>query len=117
LQAGAAGQIYYIENVNPVFAPQASGLPEEKSTLHQYDLNKRKDDVFLSGVSGYIISFDKKKLLYNSRTTYAIVGTAAKPQQPGQGRLNVDAIEMHIDPRAEWTQIFNEAWRINRDYF
>jgi hypothetical protein len=22
-----------------------------------------------------------------------------------------------IDPRAEWTQIFNEAWRINRDYF
>ena len=24
---------------------------------------------------------------------------------------------MKIDPRAEWAQIFNEAWRINRDYF
>jgi tricorn protease len=24
---------------------------------------------------------------------------------------------VRIDPRAEWTQIFNEAWRINRDYF
>ena len=24
---------------------------------------------------------------------------------------------MKVDPRAEWTQIFNEAWRINRDYF
>ena len=26
-------------------------------------------------------------------------------------------IEVKIDPRAEWTQIFDEAWRINRDYF
>ena len=117
LQAGSAGQIYYIENVTPQPAPQASGPPEEKSTLHQYDLNKRKDEVFLTGVSNYIVSFDKKKLLYNSRFTYSIVGTAAKPQPGPQARLNVDAIEVHIDPRAEWTQIFNEAWRINRDYF
>jgi tricorn protease len=117
LQAGSAGQFYYIENVNPVFAPQASGPPEEKSTLHQYDLNKRKDEVFLSGVSGYIVSFDKKKLLYGSRAgSFNIIGTATKPQ-PGQGRLNVDAIEVHIDPPAEWAQIFNEAWRINRDFF
>ena len=26
-------------------------------------------------------------------------------------------IEVRIDPRAEWKQIFDEAWRINRDYF
>jgi tricorn protease len=117
LQAGVPGQIYYIENVTPQPAPQASGPTEEKSTLHQYDLNKRKDEVFLTGVSDYIVSFDKKKLLYKSRLTYAIVGTAAKPQPGPQGRLNVDAIEVHIDPRAEWNQIFNEAWRINRDYF
>ncbi|HEU4925966.1 MAG TPA: hypothetical protein VFT24_02890 [Vicinamibacterales bacterium] len=24
---------------------------------------------------------------------------------------------MRVDPRAEWKQIFDEAWRINRDYF
>ncbi len=28
-----------------------------------------------------------------------------------------DAIEVRIEPLAEWTQIFHEAWRINRDYF
>jgi tricorn protease len=32
-------------------------------------------------------------------------------------KLNVDDIEVKIDPRAEWDQMFNEAWRINRDYF
>ncbi|MCK7482686.1 MAG: hypothetical protein M0C28_40370 [Candidatus Moduliflexus flocculans] len=30
---------------------------------------------------------------------------------------NVDAVEVRVDPRAEWPQIFDEAWRINRDYF
>ena len=24
---------------------------------------------------------------------------------------------MHVDPRAEWKQIFDEAWRINRDVY
>jgi tricorn protease len=32
-------------------------------------------------------------------------------------RLNLDAIEIKIVPEIEWPQIFNEAWRINRDFF
>ncbi len=39
-----------------------------------------------------------------------------KPE-PGKGKLKVDAIEVRIEPRAEWAQILHEAWRINRDYF
>src|SRR5207248_4079437 len=35
----------------------------------------------------------------------------------GDQRLNLDAVEVRIDPRAEWRQIFEEAWRINRDFF
>ena len=30
---------------------------------------------------------------------------------------DVDAMDVRVDPQAEWPQIFNEAWRINRDYF
>ena len=29
----------------------------------------------------------------------------------------MDAIQVKIDPKAEWPQIFDEAWRVNRDYF
>jgi len=43
---------------------------------------------------------------------------AAGPRiTPGAGRIATADIEVRIDPRAEWTQIFNEAWRVNRDYF
>src|SRR5205814_9076212 len=34
----------------------------------------------------------------------------------GGGKLNLDAIEVRVDPRAEWKQILHEAWRINRDF-
>jgi len=84
--------------------------------LHQYDLNKRKDDAFIPGVSDYAVSADKKKILVRSNAPWSIVAVTPKPQ-PGAGKINVDDIEVRIDPRAEWTQIFNEAWRINRDYF
>lgn len=113
LQAGTAGQFYYLESPeddNPV-----PGGPE-RSVLHQYDLNKRKDDSFINGVSDYIVSADKKKILYRSNANWSIVAVTPKPQ-PGTGRVNVDDIEVRIDPRAEWNQIFNEAWRINRDFF
>jgi tricorn protease len=46
--------------------------------------------------------------------------TAPAPSPAGEGsdgRLNLDAIEVKVDPRAEWKQIFDEAWRINRDLF
>ena len=35
----------------------------------------------------------------------------------GDGKINLDAIEVRVEPRAEWKQIFDEAWRINRDFF
>jgi tricorn protease len=112
LQAGAAGQIYYLAGPSETAFGPAAG----RSTLHQYDLNKRKDDAFLADVSNYWLSGDKKKLLYATRDSWGIVALAPKPQ-PGQGKINLDAIEVRIDPRAEWAQIFHEAWRINRDYF
>ncbi len=116
LQAGPAGQFYYIES--PADGGNPFGGGPEKSSLHQYDLNKRKDEVFIPGVRDYLVSADKKKVLYTGNNVWAIVAATLTPKpQPGQGKLNVDDIEVRIDPRAEWPQIFNEAWRVNRDYF
>lgn len=114
LQAGTAGQIYYLE-----FPPESRGFfgpAGERTTLHQYDIHKRKGEAFLTGVSNYLVSADKKKLLYQSRGSWGIVPTTGKVQ-PDQGKINTENIDVRIDPRAEWEQIFDEAWRINRDYF
>jgi tricorn protease len=55
------------------------------------------------------------KILVNSRRSWNIV--PAGKIAPGKGRLAVDRIQVRIIPREEWKQIFDETWRINRDYF
>ncbi len=118
LQAGKEGEIYYLE------APEGSRNPSAKETkLHRYDLDKRKDVTLMREVNYYLLSADNKKILYRFKDTWAIVlltdriKSGQEKIKPDQGKLNIDAIEVRIDPRAEWQQIFNEAWRINRDYF
>jgi tricorn protease len=113
LQAGPAGQIFYLKAV-PGGTPGPGAGPE----LHRYDLAKRKEDTLIGGVTAYQISTDNKKILLAQRDSMSIVAMPTADRiQPGQGRLNIEAVEVLVDPRAEWSQIFNEAWRLNRDYF
>ncbi len=111
LQAGNEGEIFYLE------APPGSRDTRAKETkLHKFNLEKRKDEVLLEGVNGFILSEDKKKILYVSGETWGIVAASEKAK-PGDGKIAVDSLEVRIDPLSEWEQMFREAWRINRDYF
>jgi tricorn protease len=68
------------------------------------------------GSTTYYVSADGKKLLYAPRDAWSIVPIATRINA-ADGRLPVATLEVRIDPHAEWAQIFDEAWRINRDYF
>jgi tricorn protease len=103
LSTGDPGQVYYEQRV------------DGRASLHHYDLSKRKDEVLIPQLNSYELSADNKKILYNIGPNF-FVSPVAKVNA-NEGRLAVADVEVKIDPRAEWTQIFNEAWRINRDYF
>jgi tricorn protease len=103
LQTGEAGQVYYLRNT------------DGRTALHHYNLTTRKDEVLVPNASGYIISGDGKKVLYAQGPNFFISPVAKV--QPNEGRVAVAEVDVRIDPRTEWAQIFDEAWRINRDYF
>ena len=44
-----------------------------------------------------------------------LVDADRNPPQPGSGRLNF-ALRMYLEPKEEFKQIFNEGWRLQRDY-
>jgi tricorn protease len=124
LQAGAAGQLFYLET------PEGRAAGMRGSTLKRFDLAKRKSEAVLPGVAAYELTPDGKKALVAAPPapptsplsvpapeSWSIVEVAGAPPTPGKGKLNLDAVEVRIDPRAEWAEIFAEAWRINRDYF
>jgi tricorn protease len=112
----AEGKLFYLENasklwIDPEAAPGAN-------TLHAYDTKARKSAVFLEKVRDFWVSADGKKLLYQAGEppVYAIV-SVDKPPKSEDGKLNLDEAELLVDPRAEWQQIYQEAYRIHRDYF
>jgi tricorn protease len=41
---------------------------------------------------------------------FAIVSATA-PVKPGEGALRLNDVEIHVDPLAEWKQMYHEVWR------
>jgi tricorn protease len=114
LQAGPAGTIFYAE-------PMGGGGPGGGLLrLQRYQLKERSATPFLEGIRSYSLSADRKKLLYSAPGgeggRWGIVPTD-RPGKVGDGPISVAALEMWVDPRAEWAQIFRESWRIQRDFF
>jgi tricorn protease len=103
LGVGSEGQLYYLKTA------------DEKTSLERFDLKTRKTDTFVPEADEYHVSFDGKKILYRAKIAWTI--TSSRKGESPDAKPNVDGIEVKIDPRAEWEQMFNETWRINRDYF
>jgi tricorn protease len=65
---------------------------------------------------GYVLSNDGKKLLLRRGGDFAIVD--AKPDAKfDENKLAMDRVELRIEPRREWRQMFTDGWRILRDWF
>jgi tricorn protease len=105
LQPGDAGQVFFLRTA------------DEKTALLRFDLKDRKAETVLPDLEDYAISADAKKLLYKTKESWAIVAASSKKIDATEGRLKMDAIEVRADPRAEWPEMFEDAWRINRDWF
>ena len=85
------------------------------ANLWKFDFKSRKSEPFLAGIDGFALSGDGKKLLYKSGESWFIVAAGGKPG-PGEGKLDLSSMTVRVDPRAEWEQMFHEAWRLNRDF-
>jgi tricorn protease len=124
LQAGSAGQVF--------FQRTADG----KTSVQRFDFKDRKTETIVPDADDYFVSFDGKKILFSQRgspqpgggprlASWSIVASSGKKGdmkegpdgRPSDGRLRLDAIQVRVDPRAEWPEIFDEVWRVNRDYF
>ena len=141
LQAGRGGTLFAIEApAGP--GPGGPGGPAGM-TVHRYDLRQRRSDVVTSGVRFFEISANGEKTLtaradrWNIQTLRPMppasgpgggpgggdAGPSAGPPAAGPGggaaagTLNTDTIEVRTDPRAEWKQMYHDAWRIQREFF
>ena len=98
--------------------------PNVSQIIQKFDLSKRKVDKVLEDVNDYAVSFDGEKILYRKGDSWATAspddspgGSGGGSAKPGFGPLKLDGWEVYVEPRAMWKQIYNETWRIERDFF
>lgn len=85
-------------------------------TLHKLDLDERKTAELVAEVSDFDLSRDGEKLLYQSHDKWAIADVS-KEVKPGDGALSTGDVAVATDPRAEWREMYHEAFRLQRAFF
>ncbi len=89
---------------------------KQKWRLCFYSLEDRKETV-LGDVNAYQISFDGKKMLVKIDKDYAIIDLPKEKLETKDHKLELKDLDEIADRRAEWKQIYYEAWRQMRDFF
>lgn len=103
--AGPEGTVFIAERVQ-----NNRGVSLKKFTLKE---QKAKD--FLSEASSVSISSNGKHMLAKVKDQWKVIETKGASGEKGKS-LKVK-LQMKLDRSAEWKQMFEEAWRYERDYF
>ncbi len=94
-------------------------LKGEKSALRFYDLKKRKDSVVTEDVDAYSLSLDGERVLIRHEKDYTVLDTKADAVKDEETKkaLKLDHLRALVDPAQEWQEMFDNAWRLERDLF
>ena len=111
MSAGKSGELYLLQ------APQVAGEGPPASALYKFDLDKRKASKLVDDVSAFALSFDGSKYLYSSQHQWFIADAKAPAKDNGAGKLDLASMQVYVEPQREWVQMYNEVWRIERDFF
>ncbi len=92
-----------------------SGSADEDSPVMYYDLEEREEQTIVDDADYFEVSANGEKILIADGDDYAVVDI--DKDQKMEKKMPAGTLEMTVDPRAEWHQMFNDAWRFQRDYF
>jgi tricorn protease len=116
LQAGKNGNLFYIERVQPGVSNLPPGGNEaEGNRLLSFDFEEREQSTLLEGVRDFRISSDGGHMIV--RKADGSLAVAEIGDEMELEALKLDGVRVMVDPREEWAQIFDEAWRMEQEYF
>jgi len=116
LAVGADGNLYYVQAVQPGISNEPPGEDADRANaLWRFDMEEREAASLLEGVDGFALAADGSHLLLNmvgGGLQTAETGAKLEPKPLGLGDVRLD-----LDPRQEWALIFDEVWRMEKEYF
>ncbi len=116
LAVGKDGNLYYIQATQPGISVELPGAEDGAGdTLQRFDFKEKEATNLLTGVTHFVLSAKGGHMLIHKSDGSLAVAEAGDELEPE--KLALDGLKMQVNPLEEWTQIFNEAWRMEKEYF
>lgn len=92
-----------------------TGSADGAKPVQFFDFNERETQRIIDDADRIQLSADRKTLLVKKGKNFFMI--KPKKDQKLDKKLRTAELETRIDPVAEWRQIFDDAWRLQRDFF
>jgi tricorn protease len=86
---------------------------QRESEIRFFDFKSKTTGVLATGAPAYYVSADGKRVLLNGPTGMRSID----PTGANEARVSFGGLQLRIDPKAEWKNMYWDAWRVIRDYF
>jgi tricorn protease len=111
IEAGKTGEVFLLEQA---LIPPPDEFPP-KLAIHRFRLEDREAEKLLEDVTAFDLSANGEKMLYKLEDKWMLAGTGSRGPEAAE-ELALEAMEVYVDPPAEWRQMYRETWRIERDF-
>lgn len=116
LAVGCDGALFYLERRQPGITHEPPDAePGNDGELYRFDFAERKAKSLKQGIQDFSMSADGKKLLLSYAKGKMEIADANEKLEPKP--VDLSQLGMYVDPAAEWQQIFDEAWWMEKDFF
>ncbi len=90
-------------------------LPGQQAALHVFDLDTQADRLIATGLDNHSLSAAGGSVAFRRDDAWHIASTA--PGIAGEAVLDLSGLRVTVDPRREWAEMLQNAWRLDRDVF
>ncbi|MCF8364584.1 MAG: PDZ domain-containing protein [Bacteroidales bacterium] len=87
----------------------------EAMNLYAYDFETQKESTIVEGINSYKMSALGTHLIWKKGNEISLLKSGSTAESAA--KLNLSGLSFRLDPKSEWKQIFNEVWRMERDYY
>lgn len=92
-------------------------IQRTKADLEMFDIEEKKEHTILKDIDNYSLSSEGKNILYKAESIFGIIEVKPEECKKGEGKINLNDIIAPFYPESAWGQIFNDFWRLIRDFY
>src|SRR3989338_232622 len=119
---GIPGKVLYLSHPLQSILENNGEDISSRSNIKCYEFAGQKEETLLSKVGSFILSGDCQWLCYYSSKKLRVVKAGEKPPENDPsyrkgGWIDLNRVKVSVRPIKEWAQIFDEVWRLQKEFF